>query len=355
MGSRRGIGRYVYELCRALDRQLPQAIFYVYSPVPIELPVASERWIARVDSMRWAKRMMKLVWLKTRAGTLCARDQLDAYWGCGTFLPTLASTVNAVVTVYDLNYLIVPSTMPMAGYWKCRLFMERDIRHANSILAISHGTADRLQQMLGYKADGVVLPAVSTDFRRPHPGVIAATLAKLGVPQPYLLAVGTLEPRKNLALLIEVFAHLKRLGQLPQHQLVLVGGKGWKDKGLLQLLAQHADVGVMPLGYVADVDLPGLYAGADAFVFPSIYEGFGMPVLEARACGVRIVASDIPEIREAGGVGPLYVPPTAEALFAALPQIVTLEPAATNAGMSLPSWDDGARVLAQALTGGYGG
>lgn len=354
MGNRTGVGRYAYELCRALDRQLPQAIFYVYSHVPVELPVSSERWIARVDSIKWAGRL-NMVWLKTRAGALCTRDQVDAFWAAGTFLPVLPSNVNAVTTVYDLNYLIAPSTMPMKGYWKSRLFFERDIRHANSILAISHGTADRLHQMLGCSADEIVLPAVSADFRRPIPEVIAATLAKFGVPRPYLLAVGTLEPRKNLALLIEVFARLKRLGQLPQHQLVLVGGKGWKDQGLQRLLEQHSDEGVVPLGYVADEDMPSLYAGADAFVFPSIYEGFGMPVLEARACGARIVASDIPEIREAGGVGPLYVPPTAEALFAALPQVLTLEPTATNPELLLPSWGDSARVLAQALIGKHGG
>lgn len=352
MGKRAGVGRYVYELCRALDRQLPQATFYVYSPTPVELPVVSERWIARVDSAGWAARLKRVLWLKTRAGALCTMDQLDAFWASGTFLPTLPPTVNVVTTVYDLNYRMVPATMNTATYWAYRLFFERDIRHANSILAISHGTADRLHQMLGRSADGIVLPAVSSDFRRPLPEVIAATLAKLGVVRPYLLAVGTLEPRKNLELLVEVFARLKRMGQLTQHQLVLVGGKGWKDQGLQRLLGQHADAGVMPLGYVAEVDMPSLYAGADAFVFPSIYEGFGMPVLEARACGARIVASDVPEIREAGGVGPLYVSPTAEALFSALPQVLTQVPTTTNSALSLPSWDDGARVLARALTGG---
>lgn len=351
MGKRSGVGRYVFELCRALDRQMPQATFFVYSPIPVELPVASERWIARVDPFWWAAKLKRVLWFKVRAGELCKMDQLDAFWASGTFLPTLAPNVNAVTTVYDLNYRMVPVTMNMGTYLAYRLFFERDVRHANRILAISHGTAGRLQQMLGLSVYGVAQPAVSSDFRRPFPEVIAATLAKLGVFRPYILAVGTLEPRKNLMMLIEVFSRLKSMGQFPQHQLVLVGGKGWKDQSLQRLLGQHEDTGVLPLGYVSDVDLPSLYSGTDAFVFPSIYEGFGMPVLEARACGARIVASDIPEIREAGGVGPLYVSPTAEALIVALPQAITRSSVAACSDMPLPGWDESARVLARALTG----
>lgn len=348
MGKRTGVGRYVYELCRALDRQLPQATFYVYSPVPVEMPVSSERWIARTDPSGWASKLKRILWLKTRVSYLCTQDQLDVFWAGGSFLPKLPPTVNTVMTVYDLNYLIVSSTMNPATYWAYRLFFERDLRRANGILTISQGTADRLHRMLGRTAQGVVLPAVSSNFRRPPPDVITATLAKLGVLRPYLLAVGTLEPRKNLALLIEVFAKLKRLGHLTQHRLVLVGGKGWKDRSLQRLLRQHADVGVMSLGYVAEADMPSLYAGADAFVFPSIYEGFGMPVLEARACGARIVTSDIPEIREAGGIGPVYVKPTAELLYSAIRKAFEQDSAETD--QLIPSWDDSAKVLAMTLS-----
>lgn len=351
--KRAGGGHYVYELCRELDRQLPQATFYVYSFEPVDLPIASERWIARVDPVWWAARLKWVPWLKMRAGALCLMDQLDAFWGTGTLLPKLPPAVNVVSTVYDLSYLIVPATMDTVFYWACRLFFERDIRRANRILAISNGTAERLRQMLDLRVAGVVLPAVASDFRRPLPEVITSTLAKLGVVRPYLLTVGTLEPRKNLKLLVEVFAHLKRMGQLTQHRLVLVGGKGWKDQNLQRLFGQYADAGVMPLGYVAEADLPSLYAGTDAFVFPSLYEGFGMPVLEARACGARIVASDIPEIREAGGVGPMYISPTAVALTNALPKILLQAPMETST-LSLPSWNDSARVLARALTGGSG-
>jgi glycosyltransferase involved in cell wall biosynthesis len=350
LGNRAGGGRYVYELCRALDRQLPQATFFVYSYAPVDLPVLSRRWIARVDPVRWANRLKWVPWLKMRAGALCSVDQLDVFWATGTLLPKLPSTVNIVSTVYDLNYLIMPNTMSTGMYCAFRMFFERDIRHANRILTISVGTAKRLQNMLGIRAEGIVLPAVSPEFRRPLPEVISATLTKLGVVRPYILAIGTLEPRKNLELLIEVFAHLKLMGQITQHRLVLVGDKGWKNRKLKQLLKKHADAGIVTLGYIEEADLPSLYAGTDAFVFPSKYEGFGMPVLEARACGSRIVATDLPEIREAGGVGPMYIPPTAAALTSALHILLLKAPAETYSALLLSSWDESARVLARALT-----
>ena len=353
-GQRAGTGRYVFELCRALDRQLPQATFYVYSPTPVEMPILSSRWIARVDPTAWATRLKSVPWLKLRAGSLCAEDRLDAYWANASFVPSLKKSVRVVSTVHDLAYLIVPETMKTVTYWAFRLFFLHDLRRANAVLTNSQGTANRLYQILGRHSDGVVLPAVSPHFRQQSPEVVAATLARLGVKRPYFLAVGTLEPRKNLELLIDVFTRLKREGQLGQQQLVLAGGRGWKDLGLQRLLKQHAELDLIPLGYVAEQDLPVLYAGADAFVFPSRYEGFGIPVLEARACGARIVASDLPEVREAGGVGPLYVPPTEEALIAALLQVRKQGLVPTDSIQPLPDWDEGARMLAQALLGELG-
>ena len=349
IGRRAGVGRYVFELCRALDRQLPNALFYVYSPIPFVMPVISERWHARIETLGWASKLPGILWTKMRAGACCKADQLDAYWACGTFLPLLQPAINSVATVYDLNVRLVPSSMKWTTYCAYKLFFERDIRCANSILAISHGTAERLHDLVGRRADGVVLPAVSPDFRRPDSAIIADTLMRLGLRRPYLLAVGTLEPRKNLPMLIAAFARLKRSEKFAHLQLVLVGGKGWKDQGLQRLLDELSGAGVLPIGYVADGDLPSLYAGSEAFVFPSIYEGFGMPVMEARACEAQIVASDIPEIREAGGVGPLYITPTADALFIALQQVLKQELSATSSAQSLPSWDDSALVLARAL------
>jgi glycosyltransferase involved in cell wall biosynthesis len=348
--KRAGVGRYVFELCRALDLELCEAEFIVYSQHPIEMPVQSARWINRVELAPWASRMKSALWLKLRAGNLCKQDKLDAYWANATLIPTLPKSVNVVSTVHDLNYLVVPETMSSAGYWAARIFFSNDVSRANQVLVNSQGTADRLYKLLGRQADGVVFPSIDEHFKPQPPEVVASTLNRLGLDKPYLLAIGNLEPRKNLELLISVFENLRCTTSVVDGcNLVLAGGAaGWKNAQLKKMLEQH-DSGVKHLGFVNDSDLPSLYSGTMAFVFPSIYEGFGMPVLEARACGAKVVASDIPEIREAGGEdGVLYTQPTMEGLSMALQKIL-LHPSHTILPQSLPKWSDGAKTLAAAL------
>ena len=109
-GSRTGVGRYVYELCRELDHLLPEAHFFVYSATPIEMPVVSPRWTLRLDSAPFAGYLKSVIWLKYRCPHLCQVDNLDVFWGAATFLPKLSKSVRTVMTVYDLTFKIVPDT-----------------------------------------------------------------------------------------------------------------------------------------------------------------------------------------------------------------------------------------------------
>jgi glycosyltransferase involved in cell wall biosynthesis len=202
----------------------------------------------------------------------------------------------------------------------------------------------------------VVPPGVSAAFRPADPAAVARTLATLRITGPYFLAVATWEPRKNLELLIRVFRSMQSDGQFLDYRLVLAGGPGWKDERLHALLrdgsgSEHsaASEAVMALGFVTDEQLAQLYSGCRAFVFPSRYEGFGIPLLEARACGAAIVATDLPELREAGGEATIYVPPTPEGLRTGLQQVIS-RPAPTPLSPShLPSWRGSASVLARCL------
>ncbi|MEW6752183.1 MAG: glycosyltransferase family 1 protein [Candidatus Latescibacterota bacterium] len=350
-GRRAGIGRYAFELCQRLETHLPQATFFVYSATPVELPAASTRWALRTDPWHWARRLPPILWLRLCAGRLCRQDRLDVFWGAATFLPRGLRGVRTVSTVYDLNHEVVPQTMGRAHLWAHRRFYGADVARADRILAISRGTARRLLQVLGRQADAVVYPAVGRPFAPQAADRVQHCLAAYRIAYRYLLAVATWEPRKNLEVLISAFLQMSGAGELPGYRLVLVGGRGWKDRRLADLVGARGSEAIVPLGYVPDEHLPALYAGAEAFVFPSLYEGFGMPVLEARACGTRLVVSDIPELREAGGADALYVAPTAagiqDGIRAALQQP---RPAPFPFGLA-PSWDDGARVLAAALRG----
>lgn len=349
-GARAGIGRYVFELCRAIDLLLPEAKFFVYSHFPIEMPVNSPRWISRIapKSVLPLRKLRSFLGLKTWVGALCRKDRIDAFWGSASFLPDLPKDIRSVLTVYDLNYIMVPETMRCSAIWQYRLFFRRDALRADYILTISQGTTRRLADLVQCSADAVVYPAVSPAFRPRLPADIQKCLHRYGIVFPYLLAVATWEPRKNLELLLKTFLQMKESGELAETRLVLAGGRGWKDERLTTLIgaAEH----VLPLGYVPDMDLSLLYAGAVAFVFPSIYEGFGMPVLEARASGIPIVATDIPELREAGGADAIYIEPTADGIRRGLHQALQGGRRTTPSGW-LPTWEEGAKTLAAALCG----
>ena len=182
---------------------------------------------------------------------------------------------------------------------------------------------------------------------------MATCLGQYGIDFRYLLAVATWEPRKNLGMLVETFLAMKRDRELGGRKLVLVGGRGWKDRRLASLVDSAGKSAICCPGYVPDEDLPAIYSGADAFIFPSQYEGFGIPVSEARACGTRVVASDIPEIREAGGPDPevIYVQPTSQGLREGIEKILGREGTEPAVRPERPGWDAAAQIYAEALAG----
>lgn len=348
--QKRGIGRYVWELCRALDRRVPDAEFVVYSRHAIELPVDSERWSLRTDPSSAGRRLSPLLWLKLRGGTLCHRDRLDAFWGTAVFLPRLTRDVRTVVSVYDLCHLLTPDTFDPLHLRGVRLFFEADVRRADAVLTVSRGTADRLRHHLGRVAEGVVVPGIGPEFRSPPPDVVESCRKRYGLQSPYILSVAAWEPRKNLALLAESFLDLKRLGKLSDHRLVLVGKEARRGMDDLRaLLRLDGGRDIVSLGYVPDADLPALYSGGDALVLASVYEGFGMPVMEARACGTRVVATDIPELHEAGGDEATYVEPTRAGIREGI--LSALAGARPAARSPLPGWDQCAGILARTLMG----
>lgn len=316
-----GIGRYTVELCRELAHLLPAAQFFVYAPWDVRMPVHSPRWTARVDPLQSLFRRLrdrwytKHLWMLLREAWLCREDRLDIFWATqAPFIPTLPRSIRVVAILYDLQYRVVPNTLRPAARIGHRL-LERRLRRADAIVTISAGTAERLQRILGYPTAAVVSPAVSNEFRPCNEQEINRCLATLGIRRPYLLSVASWDPRKNLEVLINAFVAMKDDGLLHGYSLALVGAKRGHIDGRLDALVAHS-VGrdVRVVGFVPDDCLPALYTGASAFIFPSLYEGFGMPVLEARACGTRVVASDLQEIREAGDDEVIYIPPIEAAI-----------------------------------------
>jgi glycosyltransferase involved in cell wall biosynthesis len=345
-----GVGHYIFNLCRELDELLPEALFIAYSRLPgpaVLLP--SPRWQLRTEPLFAFRRLPSFLWLKTRCRAMCASDRIDVFWAGRTLHPRLDGGVHTVCSVHDLNHLIVPETMQFQSRWSSRLCFRGDILTADCVLANSFGTAERIRTMVGAKVRGVVLPGVTPQFHFSHAAhemEIPENLSRLGMKRPYLLSVATPEPRKNLDAVLHAYIDLKRAGKLREHQLVLAGPTGWKNRALKQRIGEARAHGLVLVGYVPDELMPLLYAGADSLVFPSLYEGFGMPVLEARACGTRVVTTDIPELREAGDEYVIYVQPTVEGIKKGILRAVGLPKPPPAAGRT---WKEAARILARAL------
>jgi glycosyltransferase involved in cell wall biosynthesis len=345
-----GVGHYIFNLCKELDVLLPEATFIVYSRLPAAaLQLPSLRWQLRSEPVAAFRRLPSFLWLKTRCRTMCKSDGVGVFWAGRTLHPRLDGAVRTVCTVHDLNHLVVPETMQFQSRWSSRLFFRGDILTAHSVLTNSYGTADRIRAMIGAEVNDVVQPGVTPHFRPPEStrGVkIPEKLSRLGVKRPYLLSVATTEPRKNLDVVLRAYIDLKREENLREHQLVLAGPSGWKNRQLKQRLEEARAHGLVLAGYVSDELMPSLYAVADALVFPSLYEGFGMPVLEARTCGARVIATDIPELREAGDQHVIYVQPTVDGVKAGIMKAVGLPkpPPAIHR-----TWHEAGRILARAL------
>ncbi|MGA9114009.1 MAG: glycosyltransferase family 1 protein, partial [Candidatus Dormiibacterota bacterium] len=230
------------------------------------------------------------------------------------------AAIPVVVTVHDLIPLLLP------GYsWRSRLLRRpgmRLLRRADALIVPSHATAADCARLAGVDPGRVhVVPhGLSPRYRPAEPEVVEATLARLGLRQPYLLGVGTFEPRKGLAHLVAVTRRLRRDHDV---DLVVAGQQGLFGPALraeLAVLGSHA----RDLGFVATADLVALYGGAAAFVFPSAYEGFGLPLLEAMGCGAVAVGfanSSLPEV--AGDAAVLVPDGDREALLAALQRLLS--------------------------------
>lgn len=233
----------------------------------------------------------------------------------------------SVVTVHDLGYLYHRHAHRTFDWVYLHLSTRYNARSATRVLADSDATKNDLVLRYGINPDKIATVHLAHDERfRPveDAELVEATKRKYEIPGPYLLCLGTIQPRKNLAGTLSAYAALKRrLGKAPK--LVLVGKRGWLSQGIFkQVRAVGIDDDVVFTGYVADEDLPPLLSGALALVFASLYEGFGLPALEAMACGTPVIASNLSSLPEVvGDAGLLVDPHDARAIADAMVEVCT--------------------------------
>jgi glycosyltransferase involved in cell wall biosynthesis len=247
--------------------------------------------------------------------------------------------VPTILTVHDLIFRHLPEHHKPLNRWYLNLTMPLYCRRADHVIAVSECTRRDLIAAYGVAPEkiSVIHEAANPRFRPQSPDVVAAVRARYGLPPRYLLFVGTIEPRKNLTRLLAAFEAVYADGL--SDGWVVVGKRGWLcDDFFAALERSPAREAVILPGYVPDEDLPAVYAGAQALVFPSLYEGFGLPVLEAMACGAPVVTSTTSSLPEVGGEAALYCDPTdTESMIGVLRQLLQdreMRPALARRGLA---------------------
>lgn len=275
----------------------------------------------QIVSSRWPTehRLARIVWEQTAWPLAAWQRRLDLLHGMA-FATPLLSPCPTVVTVYDLSFVHYPDRFPLAQRYYLLAQTRRACRQARRVVAISAAGRQDIHQVLGVALAriDVVLPGVDRAFRPLPPEQVAAFRQAKQLPDRFILHVGTLQPRKNLPTLIAAFADLIR--QSPRYadlQLVLVGGKGWLyDEIFAQVEKLELQQQVRFAGYVPDAELPLWYNAGALLIFPSVYEGFGLPILEAMACGTPVIAADTAVVPEVIGEAGLLFPATEAAALA---------------------------------------
>jgi glycosyltransferase involved in cell wall biosynthesis len=249
------------------------------------------------------------LWTHIRLGIEITRRPPGALFVPAHVLPLL-TRVPAVATVHDLGYRHFPNAHPRRQRWYLDWSTRHNARAAQIVVADSEATKADLVKYYGTEPGRAIVAYPGIDEQLSpvdDPAEVAASMQRYGIANPYLLHIGTLQPRKNLVRLVQVFGRLAADSTI---QLVLAGKKGWFYD---DLYAQVKSLGLQDrvrfVGYIADEDKAALLTGATAYVFPSLYEGFGFPALEAQACNTPLVCSHSSSLPEVAGTGALYFDP----------------------------------------------
>ncbi len=307
-----GVEWYSYHLIQELKKitgQADQVILYSQEALSGGLEILPANWKNRV--LGWPP---KRLWTQIRLSWEMFLHSPDLLFVPAHVLPCICPK-KVVTTCHDVGFLRLPNLYSSVEFNYQRFALRRAIRRAQKIIAVSEFTKKELIELAGINPERVAVVHNGYDKSRYRPieneQEIERVLKKYNLKKPYILYVGRLELKKNIPGLVQAFAMLKKSEKLvTNYKLVLAGQPGFGFEKVVQTLAEndlHDEV-VLP-GWIDPKDLVYLLAGAELFVFPSFYEGFGIPVLEAMATGVPVVASDIEPLREVGGEAVYFVDP----------------------------------------------
>ena len=296
-----GVGTYTFELARALAAHAPDDDFQLVSPKPFNLSSDGVPRPSNLSLVYSKPNLLERRWWSVGMPSYIRRNSIALFHGTNFEVP-LRGNCPTVVTIHDLSLLVHSSTHQQLAVLRGRVRLPQMARRATKVITVSESIRREVCEHLRLEAEKVIaIPlAPGAEFTRSPSEVTAEVRKGLGIEDEFVLYAGTIEPRKNLLTLIRAFEEVLRSSEL-RPQLVIAGKVGWKQTDVLQNLQRAAFSDRIKLtGYVSDSDLCALYSSCRAFVYPSIYEGFGLPPLEAMACGAPVIASSVPSVISSG-------------------------------------------------------
>ena len=344
-----GLGRYTWEMCRALSN-IKDVTLYLYSPSPINNVVSGLK-SETIKTHSWNNGWLVQFWAESYLPLWAKEDEIDVFWGPSHRLPRfLPSRIARVVTIHDLVWKCAKETMHPTTYFLEKIQMPVAVRKADLIVADSYSTRDAVITEFNVESQNIsVIPLAASNVQNTPSFDF---LKKHDIDGPYFLFVGTLEPRKNLTRLLQAYGSLP-LSIKRKIKLVIVGGKGWGKVNLLDTVTQlDLTECVKVLGRVDDMALSTLYANSQFLAIPSLYEGFGLPLVEAMSYGTPVLTannSSMPEV--AGNAGLLVDALDVESIADGLQEMITnnelRECLAKNAKLNASrfNWDESAKKL----------
>lgn len=322
-----GIGHYTFELARSLARLVPGDECELVAPVPIELDGQDEgiEMPGNLRAVYTPVNALRRRWWTIGLPLYIRQNKLTLFHGTNYNLP-LWQRCPTVVTIHDLSLLLYADTHQEHLVRRARIRLPTMTHIATRIITDSESVKREICAHLGVAPEKITaVPLAPRRAFRPASATQARTVRRrLGVEEDFILFVGTVEPRKNLLTLVRAFDQLLRATDL-RPQLVIAGQKGWLTEELFAHVEQSAlSERILFTGYVSDEDLCALYSSCRVSVYPSLYEGFGLPPLEAMACGAPVITSRIPVIMETVGTAARLIEPSdVRELTAALVELLT--------------------------------
>ncbi|MGQ9631095.1 MAG: glycosyltransferase family 4 protein [bacterium] len=321
-----GAGKYIINLIKGLANVDKENMYYIFAKKrdlsKFNINQRNFNFIACSTNIR----PLRLLWEQFVLPFHLWRYKIDVLHSPHYTTPLMLGRWKSVVTFHDMTFYLYPERHILSKRLFFKIVIPLSLRRCDWAIANSNSTKEDMIRILNADPCKITVIHLAADPRYKPIGDLERleTIKRdLGISNKYILYVGTLEPRKNIPQLIKAYSELRKKGI--RHRLVIAGGKGWNYDNIFNLIKSlNLEDKVIFTGYVSEKELPILYNGADVFIYPSLYEGFGIPPLEAMSCGVPTISSNASSLPEVVGEGGILVDPgNIEALRDVMYQVLT--------------------------------